>query len=124
MGISLHKIEFGELRTGFPAHFVEDHIARFAAEFLHAKEDQHYGIPARIGVLIAHDFLACRAENAQFLLQFPRQRLFGRFTGLHLASREFPFQRVRLLGLSAADQQPPLAFNDPRHHLNHANIGA
>jgi hypothetical protein len=31
---------------------------------------------------------------------------------------------VNLRGLPPADQYPPSALNNRRHHLNHANIGA
>src|SRR5262249_2597373 len=87
-------------------------------------ENELNGTPSGIGVLVARDFGASRMKDAEFLLQFPGQRLFGHLTRLDFASGEFPLQRMRLFRLAAPDEDASLALENRRHHLDHGNIGA
>src|ERR1700730_13093486 len=103
---------------------MEDQVHGLAVEFGHAEKDQLDRILTGINVLVACDFRAAGAADAEFLFQFALERLSGSLSGLHFAAGEFPLERMRLFPCPAANQDSPLPLNDPRHHLNHANIGA
>src|ERR1035438_1998919 len=120
--VAFHEIQFGELELGLPMQIVKDQVPRLAREVADAEEDQLEGVFPGIGVAIAgHDF-AGSARDAQLLLQFACQGLFGALARLHLAAGELPFQGMRLERCALSHQDFALALENRRHHLKHVNI--
>src|SRR5664280_1633281 len=122
--VAFHEIQAGEFALGLPAQVVKDQVLRLAGELANAEEDQLDLVFPGIGETIAGHELTGGAANAEFLLQFARQRLFRALARLHLAARELPLQRMRLLRHALSHQDLVPALENRRHHLNHVNIGA
>lgn len=122
IAVAFDKIEIGKRRGRLPSQIVKYPILRLPAESANPKKEQQDGIFAWVGVFVPGDLFAGGILDAQFLIQFAGQRLGGRFSRLDLAPRKFPLQRMRLMRLPLSDQDPPLPFQDRRHHFNHVNI--
>src|SRR5262249_42116167 len=79
---------------------------------------------ARVCIFVSRQFCSGRVGDGQFFFQFACERLFRCFSKFHLAPGEFPFQRMGLPRLAAADQNISIPLNQSGHDLDHVLIGA
>src|ERR1035441_169929 len=115
--VAFHEIQAVEFALGVPAQVVKDQVLRLAGELANPEEDELDLVFPGIGKVIAGHELARGARDAEFLLQFARQRLFRALAGLHLAAGELPLQRMRLLGHALSHQRAqgmPISSPGPR----------
>src|SRR5450432_1735198 len=90
IAIAFQEVECPQLSGRLPAHLLEDPVGGLAFEPHDAKKNQHDGVLAGVGVLVARDLLARGMPDAEFLGQFALQRLPRSFARFHLATGKLP----------------------------------
>src|SRR6516164_501723 len=115
--VALHEVKAAQPFRRFPSHLMKYQVPRFAIVGFHSKKNQFDGVFARIAVFVASDFCAGSSANFELFLELACQGLVGGLARFHLAARKLPLQRVRLLRLAAADQDPTAALEYSCHHL-------
>src|SRR6185437_13943684 len=105
-----------------PDHRLENAVFHFSIPCCYQQKNQQDRTLPRIGERIADHLGRQRRLNSQFLLEFPPQCIFRRFSPLDLATREFPFQRMRLIRTPPADQNPPVSHHNSCYHSCHNQL--
>ena len=102
-----------------PPYFFEYPILNLAAPRGDPPKDQQDRFFPGIAEFVPHQFLAGVRIDAQLLAQFANERRFWRFARLQFAPRKLPFQRMRLVGPSAANENLAPVLKHSRNHFSH-----
>src|ERR1035437_591496 len=94
----------GQRAQGRPADFVEDAVVDLAGEFLYREKLEVDGASVAIPVPYLRDPGTDDGGDAEFLVEFARESLFGRFAGLDLAAGKLPFEAHRLVRPALTDE--------------------
>ena len=116
--IAVQEVILEQPLAGFPADLLELEIGGLAAILSHPVEDEQNRGAHGVLIGVAEDLLSDGSFQRQFFFEFAGQRRARILPGFHFAAGELPLQGVPIVGLSLADQEQPVPFDDASDHLD------